>query len=67
MFNAYAVSPLIGSSSRMDDLLKEAAIKRPVTGNKDGSYLSLKSNYALVFGVIQLCSSGGTVFLDQTY
>jgi hypothetical protein len=48
-------------------LLKEAAIKRPVTGNKGGSYLTLKSNYALVFGVIQLCSGSGTVYLDQTY
>ncbi|OCL03550.1 solute symporter family transporter [Glonium stellatum] len=67
MFNAYAISPLIGSPSEMYDLLKAAAIKRPVAGNKDGSYLTLKSNYALVFGVIQLCSGSGTVFLDQAY
>lgn len=67
MLNGYAVSPLIGSPSQMCDLLKEAAIKRPVTGNKGGSYLTLKSNYPLVFGVIQLCSGSGTVYLDQTY
>ncbi|KAK5122543.1 hypothetical protein LTR85_003806 [Meristemomyces frigidus] len=67
MFNAYATSPLIGSPSEMYDLLKEAAIKRPVAGNTGGSYVTLKSNYALIFGVIQLCSGSGTVFLDQAY
>ncbi|KAF2498231.1 Na+/solute symporter [Lophium mytilinum] len=67
MFNAYSVSSLIGSPGEMYDLLKEAAIKRPVEGNHEGSYLTLKSNYALVFGVIQLCSGSGTVFLDQAY
>ncbi|KAF4535270.1 Solute symporter family transporter [Lasiodiplodia theobromae] len=67
MFHAYATSDLIGSPSQMYDLLKQAAIERPVDGNKNGSYLTLKSNFALVFGVIQLCSGSGTVFLDQAY
>lgn len=65
MFHAYATSDLIGSPSQMYDLLKQAAVERPVAGNKNGSYLTLKSNFALVFGVIQLCSGSGTVFLDQ--
>ena len=51
----------------MYELLKEAALKRPIIGNEDGSYLTMKSNFALVFGVIQLCSGSGTVFLDQAY
>lgn len=51
----------------MYNLLKEAALKRPVSGNQDGSYVTMKSNFALVFGVIQLCSGSGTVFLDQAY
>ncbi|KAF1940919.1 solute symporter family transporter [Clathrospora elynae] len=67
MFNAYAISPLIGSPGEMYDLLKKAGTQRPIAGNKDGSYLTLKSNYGLVFGVIQLCSGSGTVFLDQAY
>lgn len=67
VFNAYATNPLIGSPSEMYDLLKEAAVKRPVAGNQDGSYMTLKSNYALIFGIIQLCSGSGTVFLDQAY
>lgn len=67
MFNAYAVSPLIGSPGEMYELLKKAGTQRPIAGNKDGSYLTLKSNYGLIFGVIQLCSGSGTVFLDQAY
>ena len=65
MFNVYTSNDTIGSPSRMYDLLHEAAIKRPVPGNHEGSYLTLKSNFALIFGVIQLCSGSGTVFLDQ--
>jgi urea-proton symporter len=67
MFHAYATSDLIGSPPAMYDLLKKAAVQRPVKGNQDGSYFTLKSNYALIFGVIQLCSGSGTVFLDQAY
>lgn len=67
MFNAYSTSPLIGSPSEMYDLLQKAAIKMPVEGNHGGSYLTMKSNLALIFGVIQLCSGSGTVFLDQAY
>jgi Na+/proline symporter len=67
MFNAYTVSPLIGSPGEMYELLKKAGSQRPIEGNKDGSYLTLKSNFGLIFGVIQLCSGSGTVFLDQAY
>lgn len=65
MFNVYSTNPLIGSPRAMFDLLAEASLKRPVEGNQDGSYLTLKSNYGLIFGVVQLCSGMGTVFLDQ--
>ncbi|KAK0938063.1 hypothetical protein LTR29_010392 [Friedmanniomyces endolithicus] len=67
MFNVYTSNPLIGSPGAMWDLLKHASEVRPVAGNTDGSYLTLKSNDALIFGVIQLCSGMGTVFLDQGY
>ncbi|KAK0853495.1 hypothetical protein LTS02_011925 [Friedmanniomyces endolithicus] len=65
MFNVYTSNPLIGSPGAMWDLLKHASEVRPVAGNTDGSYLTLKSNDALIFWVIQLCSGMGTVFLDQ--
>lgn len=68
MFDVYASKDsLIGSPEAMYELLREAAAQRPVSGNEDGSYLTLKSNYALVFAVVQLCSGMGTVFLDQGY
>ena len=67
LFVSYATSPLIGSPTAMYELLKEAAVQRPVSGNEGGSYLTLKSNFALIFGIIQLCSGSGTVFLDQAY
>lgn len=67
MFCTYATSLQIGSPSAMYHLLKEAALKRPVVGNQHGSYLTMKSNFALVFGIIQLCSGSSTVFLDQAY
>lgn len=67
MFEVYSQSSLIGSPSQMYELLKKAAIKRPVAGNQDGSYVTMKSNFALIFGIIQLCSGSGTVFLDQAY
>jgi hypothetical protein len=67
MFEVYASDALIGSPSAMYDLLKKAGKERPVAGNQEGSYLTMKSNSALVFGIIQLCSGSGTVFLDQAY
>jgi hypothetical protein len=67
MFEVYASDAMIGSPSAMYDLLKKAGTERPVEGNQDGSYLTMKSNSALVFGIIQLCSGSGTVFLDQAY
>jgi Na+/proline symporter len=67
MFEVYSQSALIGSPGQMFELLKKAAIKRPVEGNQDGSYVTMKSNFALIFGIIQLCSGSGTVFLDQAY
>ena len=45
MFHAYATSDLIGSPGEMWELLKKAGAQRPIDGNKDGSYLTLKSNF----------------------
>lgn len=67
MFSVYTSNALIGSPAAMFELLAAASKARPVAGNQDGSYLTLKSNLGLVFGIIQLCSGMGTVFLDQGY
>ncbi|KAG0228917.1 hypothetical protein BGW42_001870 [Actinomortierella wolfii] len=66
-FTAYCTSDLIGSPDKMFDLLHEAAVRHPVVGNQDGSYLTMASENGLMFGVINLVSNFGTVFLDQTY
>jgi Na+/proline symporter len=67
MSSVYSTNELIGSPSVMFDLLQTAAMKRPIYGSQDGSYLTMKSSYVLIFSVIQLCSGLGTVFLDQGY
>lgn len=43
-FYTYTKSDLIGGMEGMYHMLVEAAEIRPVAGNKDGSYLTLKSN-----------------------
>lgn len=43
VFVVYSTSDLIGSPSRMWDLLSEAAILHPVQGNAQGSYLTMDS------------------------
>jgi Na+/proline symporter len=39
----------------------------PVSGNKDGSYLTMLSGDGLMFGVINIVGNFGTVFVDQSY
>lgn len=65
--SAFATSSKLGSPSAVYDLLIQAAKVTPVDGNQNGSYLTLKSNSGLIFGVINLCANSGTVFADQGY
>jgi urea-proton symporter len=39
----------------------------PVSGNRDGSYLTMLSGDGLMFGVINIVGNFGTVFVDQSY
>ena len=39
----------------------------PVSGNEDGSYLTMLSSDGLMFGVINIVGNFGTVFVDQSY
>ena len=64
---AFATSGKLGSPGAVYDLLVEAAKETPVEGNQNGSYVTLKSNFGLIFGVINVCANSGTVFLDQGY
>ncbi|KAK3372707.1 Sodium:solute symporter family-domain-containing protein [Podospora didyma] len=63
----YASSDILGSPSKVYDLLVEAALKHPVDGNKDGSYLTMQSREGAIFFVINIVGNFGTVFLDNGY
>jgi len=38
-----------------------------ITGNRDGSYLTMLSSQGLMFGIINIVGNFGTVFVDQSY
>jgi SSS family transporter len=63
----YFFDARIGGISGMFEKLSAAAALRPVEGNMAGSYLTLASTGALVFGVINIAGNFGTVFVDQAY
>ncbi|GKT62776.1 urea active transporter [Colletotrichum tofieldiae] len=72
---AYADSDVLGSPSKVYDLLVEAALRHPVSGNAEGSYLTMKSQGGVEFFVINIAIAAlmrtvgnfGTVFLDNGY
>ncbi|MEW6604055.1 MAG: sodium/solute symporter [Thermoproteota archaeon] len=63
----YFSNPQIGGISGMFDRLTEAAAIKPVDGNHVGSYLTMTSTGALIFGIINIVGNFGTVFVDQSY
>jgi SSS family transporter len=64
---SYANSDLLGSPSKVYDLLVSAAAAHPVEGNQDGSYLTMRSKEGAIFFVINIVGNFGTVFLDNGY
>jgi SSS family transporter len=66
-FNAYATSPVLGSPSKVYDILTAVAKANPVSGNAEGSYLTMRSQGGGIFFVINLIGNFGTVFLDNGY
>lgn len=63
----YFISPEIGGISGMYQKLSSASVLRPIEGNSFGSYLTMASTGALIFGVINVVDNFGTVFVDQSY
>jgi len=51
---AYSTSDIIGSPSKMFELLQEATQRHPVDGNQDGSYLTMRSSDGIKFFVINI-------------
>lgn len=63
----YTTSDQLGSPGAVYDLLVEAAKAHPVSGNKDGSYLTMRSQGGATFFIINIVGNFGTVFLDNGY
>src|SRR5215218_10824711 len=63
----YFTNPQIGGISGMFNKLTDAAAIKPVEGNFAGSYLTMASSGALIFGIINIVGNFGTVFVDQVY
>ncbi|WFD26414.1 hypothetical protein MNAN1_001394 [Malassezia nana] len=66
-FNVWTGNGKIGSLGKMVELLNRAAELSPVEGNAAGSYLTLRSQQGLLFGIINICGNLATVFCDQSY
>ncbi|KAL7413835.1 Sodium:solute symporter family-domain-containing protein [Mrakia frigida] len=54
MIVVYATSDQIGSPRKMHEMLTAAAAANPVADNKDGSYLTIRSKGALIFGILNI-------------
>lgn len=63
----YFINPEIGGVLGMFHRLNDAAALEPVIGNFAGSYLTMASSGALIFGIINIIGNFGTVFVDQAY
>ena len=64
-FTAYSTNEVLGSPGKVYDLLVEAAKAHPVSGNAEGSYLTMRSKEGAVFFVINIVGNFGTVFCDN--
>lgn len=63
----YATSNIVGSPTKLYDLLQEAFRSMPVVGNVDGSYLDFRSLHGLVFAIDLFAAGFSPVWLDQAY
>jgi len=66
-YKIYTTYPLLGSPFKVYDNLVQVSKALPISGNKDGSILTILSRGGLIFAVIQIVSGFGTVFVDQSY
>lgn len=66
-FTTFATNKNLGSPGKVYDLIVAAGKKHPLSGNAGGSYLTMKSQSAGIFFVINVVGNFGTVFLDTGY
>jgi urea-proton symporter len=63
----YFFNPHIGGITGLFEGLQSASALNPVEGNSCGSFLTLASIGALIFGIINIIGNFGTVFVDQAF
>ncbi len=63
----YFYNPNIGGITGLFEDLQLASTINPVEGNSGGSFLTLASVGALIFGIINIIGNFGTVFVDQAF
>ncbi len=63
----YFFNPHIGGITGLFEGLQSASSLNPVEGNSGGSFLTLASIGALIFGIINIIGNFGTVFVDQAF
>jgi len=66
-FLMYATGNIVGSPTKLYDLLQDASRNMPIAGNVDGSYLAFRSVDGLVFAIDLFAAGFSTVWLDQAY
>ncbi|PYI11035.1 hypothetical protein BO78DRAFT_448624 [Aspergillus sclerotiicarbonarius CBS 121057] len=57
----------VGSVGKLYELVQAAAQRHPVSGNQDGTYLTMTSKGAILFGILHICSNFGLVIMDTSY
>ncbi|RDH34755.1 Na+/solute symporter [Aspergillus welwitschiae] len=57
----------VGSIGKLYELVQAAAQRHPVSGNQDGTYLTMTSKGAILFGILHICSNFGLVIMDTSY
>ncbi|PWY74168.1 Na+/solute symporter [Aspergillus eucalypticola CBS 122712] len=57
----------VGSIGNLYELVQAAAQRHPVSGNQDGTYLTMTSKGAILFGILHICSNFGLVIMDTSY
>ncbi|KAJ5567768.1 hypothetical protein N7535_007074 [Penicillium sp. DV-2018c] len=57
----------IGSVGNLFELVQAAATRHPVAGNQDGTYLTMTSKSAILFGILHTLCNFGLVIMDTSY
>ncbi|KAK2601784.1 hypothetical protein QQS21_004668 [Conoideocrella luteorostrata] len=59
--------PEIGSPHDLFNIIAQVGKVHPVDGNRDGSYLTMTSKGAILFGIIHILSNFGLVIMDTGF